>query len=162
MIRQRIAGSVSLGLCLLTLLPGLVYGQQTAAVVGTVTDATGATMPGTSITATSRGTGLTRSTVTNDQGNYALASLPVGTYTISAELDGFGTQVTEALSLAVNQTVRVDFALEVGDVTVYLRALPRRYARHLHCRSGRRLSRRARSPVRLRTVQPGRAPPLHW
>ncbi|MPZ19485.1 MAG: TonB-dependent receptor plug domain-containing protein [Luteitalea sp.] len=117
MTRQRIAGPVPLGLALLTLLPGLVYGQQTAAVVGTVTDATGGTMPGASITVTSRETGLTRSTVTNDQGSYAVASLPVGTYTVSAELDGFGTQVTEPLSLAVNRTVRVDFVLQVGDIT---------------------------------------------
>ncbi|MGH9159010.1 MAG: carboxypeptidase regulatory-like domain-containing protein, partial [Vicinamibacteraceae bacterium] len=114
---QRMAGSVSLGLALLTLLPGFLYGQQTAAVVGTVTDATGGTMPGATITATSRDTGLTRSAVTTDQGSYALASLPVGAYTVSAELEGFGTQVTEPLSLAVNQTVRVDFVLQVGDVT---------------------------------------------
>src|SRR5919106_5387449 len=106
---------------------GPAYGQQNASIVGTVRDPSGGVMPGTKVTATSAETGLARVMLTNAEGNYVLASLGVGTYTVSAELPGFKTQVVEKVKLDVNQTVRVDFVLEVGELAerVVVAGIPR-------------------------------------
>ena len=53
--------------------------------------------------------------VTNEAGNYIITSVPIGTYVITAELQGFKT-VQSTVTLSANQTARVDFALEVGAV----------------------------------------------
>src|SRR5437667_8349643 len=89
---------------------------QEAVIVGAVKDQTGAVIPGVTITATNPNTGMTRTAMTNETGNYSGPHLPVGTYAIKAELAGFKTQVAEKVKLDVQQTARVDFTLEIGQV----------------------------------------------
>src|SRR6185295_6319733 len=93
------------------------WAQTTATIVGTVTDPTGAVVPGVSITVSSKATGLTRKTSTNQSGNYAAPLLPVGTYSVAAEVNGFKKKTVTGILVEVNQESRVDIALEVGSVT---------------------------------------------
>src|SRR5438552_14109144 len=81
---------------------------------GTVSDATGALIPGVAITATNNGTGIVNTVVTNDAGAYQFASLQTGTYTVTAELPGFQTQTRNGVALGVSQQVRLNFTLQVG------------------------------------------------
>src|SRR5579862_3678130 len=63
--------------------------EVTASITGTVTDPSGAAVPGATVTATSQERGLTYTDVTNDSGLYRIAQLPVGTYTLKVEKSGF-------------------------------------------------------------------------
>src|SRR6266404_7438319 len=91
--------------------------QTTATIVGTVTDSSGAVVPGVSITVTAKDTGLTRKATTNQSGNYVATFLPVGQYSVTAEVTGFKKKTVTGIVLEVNQEPRVDIALEVGAVT---------------------------------------------
>src|SRR5206468_7882443 len=81
---------------------------------GTVSDATGALIPGVSITATNTQTGIVTTLVSNETGAYQFASLQTGIYKVSAELPGFQTQVYNEVTLGVAQQVRLNFTLQVG------------------------------------------------
>ncbi len=83
---------------------------------GTVTDSTGAVVPGAKITALDEATQLTRTAVTGDEGFYVVTNLPVGAYTVSAEKEGFRKAVRKDLSLVADGRVTVDFTLEPGAV----------------------------------------------
>src|SRR5436309_9784543 len=83
---------------------------------GTISDATGALIPGVTITATNTGTGIVTTVVTNEAGAYQFASLQTGSYTVSAELPGFQTQTYNGVALGVSQQVRLNFTLQVGSV----------------------------------------------
>jgi Carboxypeptidase regulatory-like domain len=102
-------------LFVLTAIPA--YAQTTNATLGgTVTDSTGALIPGVSITATNTQTGIVSKLVTNEAGAYQFASLQTGTYNVRAELPGFQTQTREA-ALGISQQVRLNFSLQVGTVS---------------------------------------------
>ena len=81
---------------------------------GTVGDATGALIPGVTITATNTGTGIVNTLVTNESGAYNFASLQPGTYKVTAELPGFQTQTYTDVQLGGAQQVRLNFTLQVG------------------------------------------------
>jgi Carboxypeptidase regulatory-like domain/TonB dependent receptor/TonB-dependent Receptor Plug Domain len=68
---------------------------------GHVTDATGATLPGVTLTATNDATGSNRSVVTEADGSYKFLSLPPGVYTVVTELSGFGTLTTKRVEIQV-------------------------------------------------------------
>src|SRR6266481_9888000 len=89
----------------------------TASITGTVTDASGAIVPNAKITATNTGTSLSYPATTNQSGVYNLQFLPVGQYNVTAEATGFKKTVLGPFTLEVNQSARVDVALQVGDVT---------------------------------------------
>ncbi|MBI4471291.1 MAG: carboxypeptidase regulatory-like domain-containing protein, partial [Acidobacteria bacterium] len=86
-------------------------------IVGTVSDATGAVIPGVAVTITHAGTNQTRQVVTNEQGNYEASLLPIGEYRITAELPGFKTEVRQNVSLSVGDRLRIDFQMVVGEVS---------------------------------------------
>src|SRR6478672_12636358 len=86
----------------------------TGTLLGNITDSSGGSVPGVTVTATEVQTGVSRSTVSNEAGHYTFASLPNGKYTVSAELQGFKKVIRENVDVAVNTTIRVDMALEVG------------------------------------------------
>lgn len=88
---------------------------QNAQMTGTVTDATGAAVPGAAVTATNINTGVVRSSVTNDAGNYLITTLFPGQYTVVASASGFKQMRHESLTLAVEQVARLDFRMEVGE-----------------------------------------------
>ena len=92
------------------------FAQTTNATVGgTVSDATGALIPGVEITATNTQTGIVNKTLTNESGAYQFASLQSGSYRFTAELAGFQTRVSETV-LGVSQQVRLNFTLQVGSL----------------------------------------------
>src|ERR1044071_3349990 len=115
MRRQMI--SLRMGLLLFFATCAGAWSQTTATVVGTVTDSSGGVAPNVSITVTSEGTALTRKTITNQSGYYAVTLLPVGVYSVAAEAAGFKKKTTTGIVLEVNQEPRVDIVLEVGAVT---------------------------------------------
>src|SRR5436190_5209867 len=101
----------------LVMFSAAVSAQTTATIVGTVTDPTGAVVPGVSITVTSKDTGLTRKATTNQAGSYVATFLPVGQYSVTAEVTGFKKKTITGIVVEVNQEPRVDIVLEVGSVT---------------------------------------------
>jgi hypothetical protein len=86
----------------------------TGTITGTVTDPSGGVVPQAKITVLSMDTNATRDAVTNGDGDYTVALLPVGRYRVSVEKPGFAKSFYSDVSLDVDQTVRVDFGLEVG------------------------------------------------
>jgi hypothetical protein len=82
--------------------------------LGTVSDTSGATIPGVTITITEVRTSISRTAVTNERGYYIFSSLQDGLYRVEAELEGFRRFVREGVQVAVNTTVRIDIPLEVG------------------------------------------------
>lgn len=94
-----------------------VFAQTTGVITGTVTDASGAVIANAKVTATNNATGLTRVTQTGQSGVYTLPALPVGTYVVSAEVNGFKKKLVTDAVLEIEAEKRVDFALEVGQVT---------------------------------------------
>jgi hypothetical protein len=95
-----------------------IFAQTSNATLGgTVSDATGALIPGVSITARNVATGIANTVITNEAGVYQFASLQTGTYSINAELSGFQSQTYNNVSLGISQQVRLNFALQVGGVS---------------------------------------------
>ena len=82
--------------------------------LGAVTDQTGGALPGVTVVITEQGTSVSRDTVTNETGNYSFPNLVDGVYTVKAELSGFKTVMRKDVRVAVNSSIRVDLALEVG------------------------------------------------
>lgn len=85
-------------------------------ILGTVTDQTGAVVPGVEISATHVATNQTRKVPTNELGYYVLPGLEVGEYRITAQKAGFKTQVRSNIILQVNQKLTVGFVLELGEL----------------------------------------------
>ncbi len=86
----------------------------TATLVGQLRDTSGAVIPGATVVATHEGTGVSREAVTDANGEFVLAALPSGPYTVKIELTGFKTMENRGMQLGAGQTVRQTFTLEVG------------------------------------------------
>jgi len=100
--------------CCLCSLPQRLYGQATTGVVGTVTDQSGAVIPGSKVTVTNVGTGISATVVTGPSGEYAIPNLAVGTYNIAVDHAGFAKAENRNVKLDVATTPRVNFVLVVG------------------------------------------------
>jgi Carboxypeptidase regulatory-like domain len=87
---------------------------QEATIVGTVTDPTGATVGGATITITNTDTGIVRTIPTGGDGQYVAPDLHIGRYTVSASAAGFKLAEQKNLVLNVGDRTRIDFKLEVG------------------------------------------------
>jgi hypothetical protein len=94
-----------------------LFGQTNATIRGVVTDQSGAVLPGVSITVRNQGTGVERTTFSDETGNYQVAALPVGTYQIEAKLMGMKPEIVKDLTLEVGAIVLRNFKLEVGGIT---------------------------------------------
>ncbi|MGH9160957.1 MAG: carboxypeptidase regulatory-like domain-containing protein, partial [Vicinamibacteraceae bacterium] len=88
----------------------------TATLYGLVVDESGSVLPGATVTVTHEGTAATRTIVTNQTGAFALSALPIGTYTVKIEMQGFKTQVHTGLQLGSAQSVRRTYQLGVGEI----------------------------------------------
>jgi outer membrane receptor protein involved in Fe transport len=88
-----------------------------ASLTGLITDSTGAVTANAVVTATNKATNVSQTTKSDSSGYYTFPTLPVGTYTISVELQGFKKSVRDDVALAVGQKARLDVALEVGQVS---------------------------------------------
>lgn len=89
---------------------------NTADILGTVTDASGAVLPGAKITVENLDTNLTRSTTSDSSGSFLVTLLPVGRYRVRAELAGFRTFNVPEVSLALGDRLRLDAHMEVGQI----------------------------------------------
>ena len=110
---KRLVLCISLAACI-----GMLSGQTiTGAFTGTLTDATGAVVPAGKVTATNERTGVQFTATSTTAGVYNLLFLPVGEYTLVAEMQGFKRSQLGPFRIEANQTARIDIALEVGDTT---------------------------------------------
>ncbi len=107
--------AVSLIAIAILLLAAFSFAQSyTDTIRGTVTDPSGATVPGASVTVSDTNTGLTRSMSTGTAGEFEFVSLPIGTYKIAATAKGFRGEVQTGLDLHVNDIKLVTMKLTVG------------------------------------------------
>ena len=88
----------------------------TATIVGTITDSSGAALPGATVTARNVDTGFTRTVPSNEDGAYRLEFLPIGPYVVEVSLSGFKTATRSGIVLSVNDTARVDASLSLGGI----------------------------------------------
>lgn len=94
------------------------FAQSTTGIVqGSVKDQSGAVLPGVEITVLNLSTNQSRTTVTNERGDYTVPQIPIGVYSVAATLPGFKTEVRQRIEIQVDQRARIDFTLEVGQVT---------------------------------------------
>jgi hypothetical protein len=87
-----------------------------ATIAGAVRDSSGATVGGATVTVRQTETGAKRILLTGADGRYAAPSVPVGHYTVSVAHDGFQPQQQTGITLAIGQSVRIDFTLTVSTV----------------------------------------------
>jgi len=99
------------------LVAGGVQGQTLGTITGEVRDSSGGVIPAAAITATNTATNVVRTGETNAEGVYSIPALNPGIYTVRAEVDGFRAASRANIQLQVQQTARIDFALEVGAVS---------------------------------------------
>ncbi len=92
-------------------------GQSTAVLQGTVTDSKGAVLPNATVTVRNRATATERTTQTDSDGNYQVAALPVGIYSVEVKVQGFKTQVADQVTLEVAKTVVQNFQMDVGAIS---------------------------------------------
>ena len=94
----------------------LGYAQTLGEITGHLSDASGASLPGAAITLTSIATGAVRSAISTDAGDYSLPSVPPGLYRVKVEHTGFKAALSNNVEVQVQQTVRLDFTMQVGQV----------------------------------------------
>ena len=104
--------------CAFLALPGIAHAQALyGSVTGTVTDNSGASIPGVTVTVTNEGTGLKLETTSDGEGGYTVRNVLPGTYTLSASLQGFKTFSQTGIPLTAGNILRVNASLEIGDLT---------------------------------------------
>src|ERR1051325_10699402 len=116
-LMKRLWVCASLALVISGAACGSAWAQATAQISGTVSDQSGAVLPGVEVTATQIETGISRMTTTNETGSYALTNLPLGPYRLETSLPGFRAFVQTGITLRVNDSPVIDIALQVGQVT---------------------------------------------
>src|SRR5262245_31204306 len=104
-------------LCLALLSVVLVNAQTQAGISGVIHDPSGAVIPGVSVTVTNPATNFSRSAVSNEAGVYNFPSLQPGRYNIKVELPGFRTITQNDVELQIQQSARLDFTLQVGEIS---------------------------------------------
>jgi hypothetical protein len=103
---------------LLLVAPGLALAQTSMGVVnGTVTDSTGAMVPGATVTLVSQTTGVPNERVTNEAGRFTFVNVRPGTYGLTVELSGFNKAQLAEFTVGVNETVARNVTLKVGEMT---------------------------------------------
>ena len=103
-------------LALIVMVRSLAQAQVSGAISGTISDSSGAVLPGVSVAVTDLETGAARSAVSDGLGRYSVLSLPVGQYEIRAQKEGFRTEVRTGITLVVGQEATVDLILQLGEV----------------------------------------------
>jgi len=88
--------------------------SSTASIVGVVKDTSGAIVPGVTINVKHLDSGLTRTVISTETGNYEVQLLPVGPYEVSTTMPGFKQNVRRGINLVVGQQATIDVTLEVG------------------------------------------------
>jgi outer membrane receptor protein involved in Fe transport len=102
---------------LLLALPAAARAQATGTISGSVTDQSGAALPGVTVEATNQDTNQARSGTSGTDGVYTIPLLPPGRYHVKASLTGFSTLTRERVTVSATETARVDLSLSVGQVS---------------------------------------------
>ena len=117
---NRVAALVMVYVCCA---PSLASAQATGAITGLVTDASGGVLPGVTVDVGNQETGQSRTAVTAADGFYTIPLLNPGRYQVKAMLAGFRTSIRSDIAIVVNETVRADVSMQVGqleeEVTVH-------------------------------------------
>ena len=147
------------------LMSALCFGQtQTARLLGTVHDATGAVVPNAHVTAVNSATRVKTETATNASGDYVLPALQPGNYSLSVEASGFRKAVVEAIELDAAANISQAVTLEVGQVTevvevtantVNVQTADAQVANSVTMKDIDTLPQLARTPITLAVFQPG-------
>ena len=96
--------------------PALAAQTTTGVVLGTVRDAAGAVVPGATVSMINAGTNARNESVSDERGAFIVPQLSPGTYRLEATMQGFKTFVRSGISLQVQQQVRIDIVLEIGQM----------------------------------------------
>ena len=94
-----------------------LFGQTLGEITGTVVDPSGAGVPNSAVTMTNAATNAIRTAETNQQGLYTFPSVPPGFYNVKIEHTGFKTASSNNVEVQVQQSLRLDFTLQVGQVS---------------------------------------------
>src|SRR5215813_6197521 len=114
----RLLFQVAAYVFLLTALSTLALAQSNKGEIrGTITDSSGAVVPGASVTVTRVDTGAERTVTAGDNGEYVVPLLDIGTYKVAAAKAGFKTVAQENVVLQTNDRLRIDLALQPGDIS---------------------------------------------
>jgi len=106
-----------LSVCIFVIMASNAHADVTGFILGTVTDPSGAVVPGATVKLSNPDTGLQRTAVTSTGGDYEFLAVPVGVnYSLTVEAPSFRQTVQSGMTLQVNQRLRVDVQLEVGQV----------------------------------------------
>ncbi|HEX3662780.1 MAG TPA: TonB-dependent receptor [Acidobacteriaceae bacterium] len=120
----RIVGSLAFLAIVLLLVPGIpsAFGQAgRGSISGTITDPSGAIVPGASVTLLNSSTGVAQHAMTTSAGLYTFISLNPGTYQVTASQSGFTTAQRENVTVSVDQTTIVNIVLKVGSVSTVVK-----------------------------------------
>lgn len=145
---------------------GLAAGQavDSQQISGTVTDPSGASVPGASVTVTNNATGLSRTVQSNAAGNYVVLNLPVGVYNITTTIQGFKKSVITDVNVDIGGKPAVDVALAVGQVgesvevkaeTVMIQTTSAEIGGVITSTEATQIQLNGRNYVQLLTLQPG-------
>jgi hypothetical protein len=115
--RKCLVSLPGLLLVFLTMFPPIAAAQVLyGSILGDVKDTSGAVMPGATVVATNKATGLVREAVTDEGGRYNLANLPAGEYGLKATQQGFKSFEQTEVPVSINSVTRVDVTLEIGSL----------------------------------------------
>ena len=104
---------LAIGLCV----TGTVLGQSTATLQGTITDTKNAVVAGATVVVRNKATSAERTTQTDTDGNYQVAALPVGIYSVEVKAQGFKTQVADQVTIEVAKAVVQNFQMDIGAIS---------------------------------------------
>src|SRR5262249_4156937 len=94
----------------------LIFAQGTGGrITGRVTDPTEAVLANVKVTLVNEATGVSRDAQTNDTGDYNFVQVPVGTYRLEFDLNGFKKNIRRGVSLDINQVVTLNMVLQIGE-----------------------------------------------
>ena len=113
---QRLCQGIWLVAFVVLTTTGLASAQATSTFNGRVLDQGDAVLPGVTVTATNASTGVVRTTITNDEGQYSMPGLDTGVYDVKTDLSGFAAAVRERVTLGLNATITLDFRLSLAGV----------------------------------------------
>src|SRR5208282_2569819 len=120
-MNRSICKLCTLGCCLLALLVFLAGSASAQTfrgiILGTVTDSSGGTVPGATVTIKNVDTGLTRTLTTSDDGSYSAPELPIGNYSVTVEKTGFKAGVVTGVKVEVSTERRADVTLQPGQLS---------------------------------------------
>src|SRR5205085_9308256 len=104
-------------LCMVVLSVLPAVAQTQAGISGVIHDPSGAVIPGVAVTVTNPATNFVRSAISNEAGVYNFHVLQPGSYSIKVELPGFRAITQNDVELQIQQSARIDFTLQVGEVS---------------------------------------------